>query len=53
MGMAVSMAVPLIQSGDMHAIGVGGTERNPCCRTFQRSPSKVFLWPSMHRAGAS
>ena len=29
MGMAVSMAVPLIQSGDVRAMGVGGSERNP------------------------
>jgi tripartite-type tricarboxylate transporter receptor subunit TctC len=29
MGMAVSMAVPLIQSGEVRAIGVGGSQRNP------------------------
>jgi tripartite-type tricarboxylate transporter receptor subunit TctC len=29
MGMSVSMAVPLMQSGDVRAMGVGGNERNP------------------------
>lgn len=29
MGMAVSMAVPLMQSGDVRAMGVTGSERNP------------------------
>jgi tripartite-type tricarboxylate transporter receptor subunit TctC len=29
MGMSVSMAVPLMQSGDVRAMGVGGDERNP------------------------
>jgi tripartite-type tricarboxylate transporter receptor subunit TctC len=29
MGMSVSMAVPLLQSGDVRAMGVGGAERNP------------------------
>jgi tripartite-type tricarboxylate transporter receptor subunit TctC len=29
MGMSVSMAVPLMQSGDVRAMGVGGAERNP------------------------
>lgn len=28
MGMSVSMAAPLMQSGDVRAMGVGGTERN-------------------------
>jgi tripartite-type tricarboxylate transporter receptor subunit TctC len=29
MGMSVSMAVPLMQSGDVRAMGVGGADRNP------------------------
>jgi tripartite-type tricarboxylate transporter receptor subunit TctC len=29
MGMAVSMAAPLMQSGDVRAMGVGGNQRNP------------------------